>query len=240
MRKKVKVVMTPTNSVNQIDQGDLFINDTREHSWGKLEALTCERVTVNGHAWNGSGIRTNINHLCFVSDEEIKVGDWCVHLSRGYVFKVYNFGESNGSVTLIPSENNLPEDLEFLLVDCKKVVATTDKSLVYLTNNGRVAYNLPQIPESFIKHYVNVGGINEIEIEYLEDFIDAYTEDRMRRFYGKPKVKVDSNNCVFTHPIKDSWSRQEVIGILKEYRNCIMPVTQKEIDYLDKWINKNL
>lgn len=55
----------------QVKEGGLFINDTRKHSWGKLEVLKCERITQHGHAWNGTGIRTDICHLYITSDEEI-------------------------------------------------------------------------------------------------------------------------------------------------------------------------
>lgn len=223
MKKRVKVIMLPTEDSTSIIK--LATSSTLYYYSSPTSAAT-KHLYAN-------------QHLHFISDEGIKVGDWCVHLSRGYVFKVYNFGESNGSVTLIPSENNLPEDLEFLLVDCKKVVATTDKSLVYLTNNGRVGYKLPQIPQEFVENYCKVGGIDEVDIEYDLDY-DEHSELIGNPIEAWDVIKVDSNNCVLTHPIKNSWNREEVIGILKEYRNCIMPVTQKEIDYLNEWINKNL
>lgn len=221
MRKKVKVVMTPTNSVNQIDQGDLFINDTREHSWGKLEALTCERVTVNGHAWNGSGIRTNINHLYFISDEELKDGEWCYENSMKKGNKVFKYDSSN-----------IWHKLAY------KIVATTDKSLVYLTNNGRVAYNLPQIPEAFIKHYCEVGGIDEVEIEYYK-----YAEELNgtslipRDLY---RIKVDSNNCVFTHTTKDSWNREEVEKLIESAVHDFAGMNTYDDDNLARWIKEHL
>ncbi len=59
-----KVVMLPASrSQYQVEKDKLFINDSREHSWGKLEALVCERVTTHGHAWNGTGIKTYINQI---------------------------------------------------------------------------------------------------------------------------------------------------------------------------------
>lgn len=225
MRKKVKVVMTPTNSVNQIDQGDLFINDTREHSWGKLEALTCERVTVNGHAWNGSGIRTNINHLYFISDEELKDGEWCYE-SKMKGNKIFEYDSSN-----------------IWHKGAYKVVATTDKSLVYLTNNGRVGYKLPQISQEFIENYCEVGGVDEVEIEYYK-----YAEELNgtslipRDLY---RIKVDSSNCVFVHPVKDSWNREELITTVidlflkeREHREKYSHFIDRED--LTEWINKNL
>ena len=75
--KRAKVIMLPAkNQINQVSEGDIFINDSREYSWGKLEALKCKRVTSNGHAWNGNGIKTYINHLYIVDDSDIKEGDW--------------------------------------------------------------------------------------------------------------------------------------------------------------------
>ena len=62
--KPARVILLPAKSQTyQVVEGGLFINDSREFSWGGLEALKCERVTSNGHAWNGDGIKTYIKHL---------------------------------------------------------------------------------------------------------------------------------------------------------------------------------
>jgi hypothetical protein len=91
----------------QVKEGGLFINDTRKHSWGKLEVLKCERITVNGHAWNGTGIRTDICHLYITSDEEIKVNDYITDGYRAWKWK---------------------DDSS--LLGRKKIILTTDQDLI--------------------------------------------------------------------------------------------------------------
>jgi hypothetical protein len=91
----------------QVKEGGLFINDTRKHSWGKLEALRCERVTQHGHAWNGTGIRTDICHLYITSDEEIKEGDW-----------------------VITPTNDIIQWAKVFRPDGKKIIITTDQDLI--------------------------------------------------------------------------------------------------------------
>lgn len=222
MKKRVKVIMLPTEKATSVIKQEV---SSTLYYYSKPASAATKHLYVN-------------QHLYFISDEEIKVGYWCVHLLRGYVFKVYNFGESNGSVTLIPSENNLPEDLEFLLVDCKKVVATTDKSLVYLTNNGRVGYKLPQISQEFIENYCEVGGINEVEIEYYKyaeelNGTSLIPQDLYR-------IKTDSNNCVIIHSIKDSWSREEVEKLIESAVHDFAGMNTYDDDNLNRWIKENL
>lgn len=149
MKKKCNVVMLPAKKqVNQVNQGDLFINDTREHSWGTFQALRCERVTKFGHAWVGHGIQTYINHLYITSDDEIKEGDWCYIISTTEIRRNLHgiIGSTIGSKL-------------FLEKNCKKIIATTDK-LEY-----KLIRTLPQIPESFIKEYVK-NPVDEVMVEY--------------------------------------------------------------------------
>lgn len=70
-------------------------------------------------------------------------------------------------------------------------------------------------------------------------------EDKMRRFYGKPKVKVDPNNCVNIHSIKNNWSREELITTVidlflkeREYREKYSHFIDRED--LNDWIEENL
>ena len=213
MKKRVKVIMLPTEDLTSvIKQGT---SSTLYYYSNPISADTKYSYANQ--------------HLSFVSDEELKDGEWCYKNSMKKGNKVFKYDSSN-----------------IWHKGAYKIVATTDKSLVYLTNNGRVAHNLPQIPESFIKHYCEVGGIDEVEIEYMENFIDAYTEDRVRRFYGKHIIKVDFNNCVIIHPIiKESWNREELITTVidlflkeREYREKYSHFIDRED--LTEWINKNL
>ena len=177
-------------------------------------------------------------HLYFTSDEEIEINDWCLDLLALNIFKV--------------SELNLIGKLSERW--CRKIVATTDKSLKIETeeffntsSHGKVAYKktLPQIPQQFIEDYCKAGGIDEIYIE-TEDFCKRahpfkYCPD-CKGFksdtcgYGKDLL-LDSNNCVIIHPIKDSWNRKEIETLFNRYNEFISHHEPKE---WQDWINKNL
>ncbi len=53
-------------------------------------------------------------------------------------------------------------------------------------------------------------------------------------------IKKAPDNTITIYPIKDSWNRNEIISLLKEYRNSIIPVGDKEIEYLNEFIKENL
>ena len=194
MKKRTKIVMLPTaNQKYQVNEGDIFINDSRQHSWGKLEALKCERVTSNGHAWNGSGIQTYINHLYFINDEEIKEGEWVIETSNKNLISQF-------------SEQSLNQRS----MGCRKIIATTDILKIkevdsFEFGSPQDEYYVPQIPQSFIEEYCRKGGIDEVDVEYEEEGRFAYTGDT--RYI--PKVDT-VHNTITIHPIKDSWSREEV------------------------------
>ena len=141
MKKRTKIVMLPTaNQKYQVNEGDIFINDSRQHSWGKLEALKCERVTSNGHAWNGSGIQTYINHLYFLSDERLKSEGWGMHSETHEVFQY---------------------EKDFYNPWVYRVIATTDPELktevTENTKKGGFHYGLlPQPSQAFIEEYCSM------------------------------------------------------------------------------------
>lgn len=208
--KKVKIYLEPVLKQEYVvKENDIFINDTRQYSWGCLSALKCERITCNGHAWNGTGIQTNIKFLYFTNDEDIKNGDYFIN----------DDGVWQCNNNIIPTGLNP-----------KKIVATNNKSLI----------NLPFIPDSFVKEYCNNNGnIDEVEIEYIEDFVIGYANDRMRKFYGKPIINIDSNNCVIIRSIKNNWNREELETMIENYR---LFAWKNSLTIKDKenWIKDNL
>ena len=238
---KGKVVMLEAkNQTHQVKEGDLFINDTSKYFWGELEALRCERVTQHGHAWNGTGIRTDICHLYITSDDEIKVGDW-------YLI------EFNGlKITQCTSE----EELISLdkRTDCKKIIATTDTSLkdICFMCNGMKEYlknicsecdgegvlqNLPQPSESFTRAYIesynNGNVIENVLVEVNIDLINEFSSGDTPTIFD---IKIKDNNIIIKK-VKDSWNREEVIELIKKYESDMYSVTSKE---QSKWIEENL
>ncbi len=104
-------------------------------------------------------------HLYLISDDEIKEGDWVYNVLDNIVC------EHKG--LLIPSDS---------IINYKKVIASTDPALhvrdnsIYVdgkTEEILMEFDAPELPESFIKTYVEAGGIDEVMVEYdTQNFLD--------------------------------------------------------------------
>jgi hypothetical protein len=144
-----------------------------------------EVLRYKGHQSELEGI-VNKQHLYITSDEEIKEGDWFINeqyfISNKAELEIW---QHNGEVK--PSSNP------------KKIIATTDKSLRFVKDH--VHYNfLPQIPESFIKAYVEAqGNIKEVNVEYEEQVIRTGNVGR-KNYKSVYKVKTRSDNTIIIHP----------------------------------------
>ena len=155
-------------------------------------------------------------HLYIISDDEIKEGDWMLDTIQ-----------SENPLELATKESiyflNTPEQ------GWKKIIASTDNSL-----------NFPNIPEEFIKLYIEKynsrNPIEEVEVKYILQH-DLRTRDLEKEFEHIPII--DSNNCISIQSIKDSYTREEVIQLLKKYDEEF--VTTKKLSSLcfDKWIEEN-
>lgn len=88
-------------------------------------------------------------HLYILSDEEIKKGDW-VFDERNVVFQFKHFNSG-----ILHSDNHSQFENR-----CKKIIATTDKSLKIVkrisVSDNVIDYPdyVPQLPESFIQAYI--------------------------------------------------------------------------------------
>jgi hypothetical protein len=148
----------------QVKEGGLFINDTRKHSWGKLEALRCERVTQHGHAWNGTGIRTDICHLYITSDEEIKEGDW-------YLDDTLQLRKA------LPKEKDWQNNGKLGFIACKKIILTTDQDLI--------SKGIQSIDDEFLEWFVKNPNCEYVEVKKqyitpLGDVVDfCYDNERL-------------------------------------------------------------
>lgn len=182
-------------------------------------------------------------HLYLITDDEIKEGDWYINILLGEG-KLYNKGDN--------PNKSLPEH--------KKVIASTDPELgleiIYSEKedtNDPLQYDkeikgnvLPQIPESFIKAYVEAGGINSALVEY-EDLEECHNYNG--EHIGKDcsckggdfrnKLKLTDNNEVVVHlpEVEEKmYSRDEVEElILKAFKSNRNSITRQE-----DWIEENL
>lgn len=152
-------------------------------------------------------------HLYFTTDEEIKEGDWYINSqNKPYLNRAGN------------------TNFEGLYDKCKKIVSTTDSSL-----------GLPQPTTAFIKKYVELAGIDEVDLEY-EDKGKYISEEfggiAHDTWIPNLQLKV-SHNTITIHAIKDSWSREEVIKLMEKYCIDIHRYTINSTDF-NNWIKENL
>ncbi len=187
-------------------------------------------------------------HLYFTSDENIEEGD-CVFSKLYGLGKVVSdkWADHKAIAPMLVQFKDIAvrygkdgsykdDGNKIYLNDCYKIVASSDESL-----------NLPQIPQSFIKQYVEAGGsIDEIMVEQYY-YAEALNGSSLipHKVY---KFRTDSNNCVIIHTVKDSWSREEVetlvakafkVGYDKSYTG--FPYIEEHLGpAIKSWIKENM
>ena len=174
------------------------------------ETKTYHRYTNEENSYNNLANNLAIpQHLYFISDEKLKDGEWCYE-SKMKGNKIFEYDSSN-----------------IWHKGAYKIVATTDKSLVFISNNGRIEYNLPQIPQEFIENYCEVGGVDEVEIEYELNYDEH------------PELICNPTESI-VHFIKDSWSREEVEKLIESAVHDFAGMNTYDYDNLNRWIKDNL
>ena len=209
--------------------------------WNKYKNLSSGRAdleTLDDLKW----ANVTCQHLYIISNDEIKMGDWR-----------YNSITNNVS----KAANNYKNQHHLF-----KIIATTDKSLVFKTEYDReqdISLNLPQPSESFINKYIEQYNrsniIEDVLVEYEEkaelrrggQFISnvgTYTDGL--EFYKEPKIN-SKDNTITIKKVKDSWELNfnqlmqifdqgfKYYKYLNKESNCIGPS-----EYLNKWIEENL
>ncbi len=190
-------------------------------------------------------------HLYIISDEEIKEGDWVYNTVTDDLIQVH----------LITDKMSDYEGIKMLVVkgqhfhhhysNCKKIIATTDKSLtINITRILGVTRELPQIPQSFIEYFVseyNKGNIiSKVMVECEEILGD---EGIIKVAFNEPDFKLKINpkdNTIIIRKVKDNWNREEVIELFKKYQyDYAQWVLRMEHDINGKpipieWIKENL
>lgn len=167
-------------------------------------------------------------HLYFLSDEKIKEGDW--YLNNDILFRADDVFDNGNN----PNQNK----------DNKKIIATTDSYLNEQDRfNGKSWENLlPRPSNEFLKKYCELGGIDEVMVEY--EGIEWL--DRPLEYF----LKVAPDNTITIKPIQpktytqESYNKQEVIQILTGYHNAFNTRKGKFGDLLrkqlDDWVKQNL
>lgn len=179
-------------------------------------------------------------NLYVLSDDKIEEGDWFIgdNISIRQC-TLNNSGNINFKGGWYSGSSN-----------CKKIIATTDLSL--REHDDSVPYpktksSLPALPKEFIQEYINSYNsrpfkqdvISEVlvEYEYLAKPIgNLVTYDSM----SNPVLKVNSSNEISITKVKDTYTREEVINLLKDFKKDLCNSISLDAGAFDKWINKNL
>lgn len=189
-------------------------------------------------------------HLYFITDDEVNFSDYAYYPDLNKVM-LFDKGEVWDSSKQ------------------KKIVATTDTNLIVSDGEETTARTsgfkqsfeklkmLPQPSHSFIEAYCKAGGIDEVLIE-LNDMVEecALSSCMNSSKCCCDEIKTDSiHNTITIHPIKNSWSREELDFFKGTTGNHIEWIYQRMInthrenpnyDYMIKlkqisnWIKENL
>lgn len=113
--------------------------------------------------------------------------------------------------------------------------------------------SLPKLSKDFLKKYVEKYNKREAITDVLVEY--SYTINKsMGHFhqYREYSLKLSSQNEITIHPVKQSWTREEVLELLKTYgsiceymgkevmKNLPHPLSEEELNIPNKWIEENL
>jgi len=238
--KTHQVVMLPTTKSNNI--GDIVLSPD-----------STRLATINVLTVDSKQPCTN-QHLYIIVDRKeddestwIKEGDWYV--------------SDNGleQSTILQAKKEY-EGFYKGKQTCKKIVATTDKSLkIVIGDSGWKSHDdggwseykpeyklLPQIPESFIQDYIkayNEGKpITEVDLEMEIDYVANATPPTKPMDSTVYKIKTRPDNTVIIHIKEDRlYTKGEVENYLRKmYYEATGQSTGHPDGFCDKWIKNNL
>jgi hypothetical protein len=172
-------------------------------------------------------------HLYILGNDEPEIGDW-------------KYDTFHKEISQVKSLNSISQ------YD-KKIIATTDKSLrlnsVKVSTSSdftleQISENipcLPQIPQSFIDYFVeqyNKGNvIDKVLVEYINNF------DDIQRLFDLEEPKINANNTINILTQKDSWSRDEVIELMKDLFDVVNQADDnfyRMYNSIEHYISKNI
>lgn len=215
--KTLQVVMLPTNEKS------------------KLVLSYCKELAINWTHDLAKFDDATYQHLYILSDEEIKKGDW-VYRDTGTIFQM-----TKELSEYYKSISNTDVHKKY------KIIATTDKSLMYLESD--YSCYLPQPSQSFIEHFVeeyNKGNvITEVEVEYNEIVVfKQVLNEGFGSYYHKEEpefvLEINPDNTINILTKKDSWSREEVIELIKKFTKDNTVGFIVWVEDFDSWFEKNL
>jgi len=143
-------------------------------------------------------------HLYFLSDDEIKEGDWVFRSDLNIVFK------TDFATKAYISHPNIMGTEGVMIKYCKKIIASTDE---LSDGTGLGIRLLPRPSNSFIQKYVeeyNKGNIiTEVMVEYEQKYettqegLAGFPEDTITWWVDKLKTKPD--NTIIISSVEETW-----------------------------------
>lgn len=219
MYKKHKVVMLPTETssiVKVTETGQLFF------------AKDIQYVTQKSSYYKE--LYQIPQHLYILSDEEIKTNMW-----EKYPIGTWFYSPIRGDVSQLQPKEIGYDPGGWI------VIASTDKSLGWSEETKclpSLPNQMPRPSDSFIKKYCELGGIDEVMVEYEEK--ECQYSDCARTIcdcsHAELIMKVAPDNTITIKEIKDSWNKEEVISLLQEYRLY----GPSDIGGFNEWIKQEL
>jgi hypothetical protein len=117
-------------------------------------------------------------HLYILSNEKINPSEY--YINNNVLFKADDkFDEGNN-----PNQNK----------NNKKVIATTDSSLQIKASNGSdISWDLPQIPQQFIEHFINEFNKGNVITDVMVE-VEGYKPNEMIDEATSYRIKFNQNN----------------------------------------------
>ena len=237
-KKRCKVVMLPTDKASAS-----IAYSKQENAYVVASKLRLLEIT---QGFEVTSLWEYFN-LHIVNDEDIATGDWVlfsdvVMIAKSFDDRVVHDGKGNS----------------FMKGDCHKVIATTDPELrsdglIEDPNNPKdnllIRKGLPQPSQAFIEEYCRKGGIDEVDVEYEKYHDGNFINDgKTHAFTALLRPEVSNDNIINIHPIKDTYTRDEVIQKLHDIVNdshckperIIKPNSNKCAEFVLNWIKEKL
>lgn len=223
--KRAQVVMLPT---------DIILSNFRFSLIETNIALLCNKDSI---VITNENSTATINHLYFISDDEIKVDDYYILFT-------------NKPLTVLKCTGNGD------YFNSKKIIATTDKSLTFNYYDSD-SYGIPQIfplpqpSQQFITKYIEEYNkdniITDVLVEY-EDKIEKlyntggsnYPFDYLDSISKKEVLKINpKDNTITIKKLKDSFNLEEMYKLMDDYQDYLFK-TNQPVKTFKEWFNKNL
>lgn len=193
-------------------------------------------------------------HLYFLSNEEVKEGDWfishnnellqCIKIEGNIIYDKQNFPSFIKTKYGLRQENKAGKNGPETFTLSKKVIATTDDKL-----------GLPRPSNEFLQKYCELGGVEDVLIKVEEikgdkgiiaiafnefDFKMRISSDNTITIKEAPKLSDQIVKAIEDYKI--SWSKEEVYKLVLKAWNLGARIGNADYEpcIFDKWVEENL